>query len=176
MRGEPLDAGTAAVHEHHVAALGVDLVEAGEHRTRVSDVLAARNAGRCKRFSRSFLARTRLWASMVAGVGYPVWLVRLLRLGRRTSPVSVRCSSATTSSICSRASRRSPRLRAVGGDLGFAGVDLGAVLGAFEVAPLRCQLVDAPVEAAHLSVKGVEDASEQALALVENWKTSGAAA
>lgn len=43
LRGEPLDAWTAAVYKHHVAVLGVDPFEAGEHRARLGDVLAVRN-------------------------------------------------------------------------------------------------------------------------------------
>ena len=82
---------------------------------------------------------------MVADVRCPIRLVWLSRLRQQTSPFSARYCSAMASRICLRASRRSPRLRALGEEFGFAGVDLGAVLGAFKIAQLRCQLVDAPL-------------------------------
>ncbi len=69
LRGELLDAGAAAVHEHHVAVLGEHLVEAGEHRVRVSDVFAARDGNQgAVRQARAGLAWRKSRASMAAEV------------------------------------------------------------------------------------------------------------
>ena len=57
-------------------------------------------------------------------------------------------------------------LRTVGDELQLAGLDLGAVLLALEVAQAGHQLVGGAVEALGLGVDHVDEAPEQALALV----------
>ena len=55
----------------------------------------------------------------------------------------------------------------------FAGVDLGAVVGALEVAHLRHELVATAVEMTHLGVEGVDDPPEQAFAFVGEMHAVG---
>ena len=57
-------------------------------------------------------------------------------------------------------------LRPVRRQLQLPRVDLGAVLGALQVADLGREPVDAAVEAPHLGVEAVDEPPEQALALV----------
>ena len=57
-------------------------------------------------------------------------------------------------------------LRTVGDEFELAGLDLGAVLLALEVAESRHQLVRCPVETLGLAVEHVDEAPHQALALV----------
>ena len=57
-------------------------------------------------------------------------------------------------------------LRPVGDELQLAGLDLGAVLLALQVAEVRQQLVGGAVEALGLGVEHVDEAPEQALAFV----------
>ena len=99
-------------------------------------------AGRCARVWRSFLARTKSRASMAAEVSYPVWLVWLPRLRCQSSPVSARHCPATASRMLEGVAAVS-EVSALGEEFEFADVDLGVVLGAFEVAQFRCHLVDA---------------------------------
>ena len=49
LRGDLLNAGAAAVHEHHVAVLGAHLLQAAVDDVRVADVLAASPWGACHR-------------------------------------------------------------------------------------------------------------------------------
>ena len=67
-------------------------------------------------------------------------------------------------------------LRAVGDELQVAGPDLGAVLVALEVAQVRAEAVDAAVEPLCLGVQHVDEAPEQALALVGELGAVGAGA
>ena len=57
-------------------------------------------------------------------------------------------------------------LRPVGHQFELAGLDFGAVLFALEVAQVGAEPVDAAVEAPDLCVEGVDEAPQQALALV----------
>ena len=57
-------------------------------------------------------------------------------------------------------------LRAVRHQLELAGLYLGAVLAGLEVAQVGAEAVDAAVEAPHLSVEGVHEPPEEALAFV----------
>ena len=54
----------------------------------------------------------------------------------------------------------------MGDELQLPGVDFRAVLGAFEVAHLGREAVDAAVEPSHLGVEAVDEAPEQGFALV----------
>ena len=64
-------------------------------------------------------------------------------------------------------------LRSVRHQLELAGLHLGAVLRALEVAELGREPVDAAVESPHLRVEGVDEAPEQALALVGELEAVG---
>ena len=69
--------------------------------------------------------------------------------------------------MISNASRRVGEvLRPVGDEFQLARLDLGAVLGALQVAEVGHQLVGGAVEAVGLAVEHVDEAPEQALALV----------
>ena len=87
--------------------------------------------------------------------------------GRQVSPVSLRyCVGRRVAHLLEGVAPVAEVLRTVGHQLQLAGLDLGAVLLALEVAELRGEPVDGAVEAADLGVEHVDEAPEQALALV----------
>ena len=63
---------------------------------------------------------------------------------------------------------------AVGNEFQLAGLDLGAVLGVFEVAHLGDELVGGAVETLHLRVQRVDETPEQAFAFVGELGAGGA--
>ena len=92
---------------------------------------------------------------MAAEVSLPVWLVCDPRRGRHMLPVSTAvCLGGLVAHPVSNASRRAVEvLRAVGHQLQLAGLDLGAVLLALEVAQVGHQLVGRTVEALGLGCR-----------------------
>ena len=151
---------------------------ARDHRRRVLNVLAAgdgdeRPSGRCARVSRSFRARMKSRASMLAEVSLPA-----ARRSSRAAGARCRRSLRGTARPRRRASARRRRggrrgCARVGDQLQLARLDLGAVLGGLEVAQLRAEPVDAAVEAADLGVEAVDEAPQQALALVGELEPVG---
>ena len=107
----------------------------------------------------------------------PVCETWLPRRGRQTSPVAARyCPATGVAHLLEGVAAVAEVLRAPGDALQFEGIDLGSVLGAFEVAHLGGELVDGAVDASDLGVEGVDDAPEQALALVGDLEAVGAGA
>ena len=104
---------------------------------------------------------------MAAEVSLPVWLVCEPRRG---PPHAAGLDPVVRRRLRRAWSRRRRAggevLRPVGDEFQLAGLDLGAVLLALEVAQFRHQLVGGAVEALRLGVEHVDETPQQALALV----------
>ncbi len=182
LRGELLDAGAAAVDQHHVRVLGADAVEADEHRVRVGGVPAAgdgdQGAARQVGAGLAVLACAAEVAGVDGGGGQLSGLA-----GMAASPRAPDLAGGGAVLLGHRIAHPlegvvpvAEVLRALGDAFQFMGVDFGAVLGAFEVAHLRDEPVDGAVEAADLGVEGIDDAPEQALAFVGELEAVGGGA
>ena len=135
-RGDLLDAGAAAVHEHHVAMLGAGLVEHADHRGRVGDVLAAGDGdqGALGQVRRGLAVLPR--AHEVAGVD--CWPRSACRSGwRGCRDGAARCRRSPRGRLGDGVAHLLERVAAVaevpgavGDQLQLARLDLGAVLGA----------------------------------------------
>ena len=97
----------------------------------------------------------------------PVWLVCDPRRGRHMLPVSLRvCVGGCVAHGLEGVAPGGEVLRTVGDELQLAGLDLGAVLLALEVAQAGHELVGGAVEALGLGVDHVDETPQEALALV----------
>ena len=119
LRGAPPDAGTTAVYEHHVAVPGVDLVKAGGNRARVSDVLVARDRDQRARgqvgASLAVLPRTDEVAGFDGRRGQVTGPARVATAPEAPDFAVLGAGTARRGRrACLKASRRSPRLRALG--------------------------------------------------------------
>ena len=172
LRSDLLHAGAAAVHQHHVGVLGADAVEAPEDGVGVGDVLAAGDGDQRAvwqvRLGLAVLPR----APEVTGVDCR----RSQLAGLQDVAAASRASGVAGGAAVLLGHRIAQGIEgvapvaevsgALGAQFEFAGVSLGAVLGAFEVLQFGDEPIDAAVEASHLDVEGVDDAPEQAFAFV----------
>ena len=110
---------------------------------------------------------------MAAEVSLPVCEVCDPRRGRHMLPVSTRYASAAAAHGLEGVAPVAEVLRPVRHKLQLAGLDLGAVLLALEVAQAGHQLVGGAVEALGLGVEHVDEAPQQALAFVASCVPSG---
>ena len=174
-----LDAGATAVDQDHVVVLGLEFLEGADDGACVAGVLAA-----CHRHERS-LGQERLVLAVPAGTlevsGVDHGRSELAGLGgvgpapgppevSGLDPVGLgRCISELLEGV--------PPVREVLGSVGdefeLSGPDLRAVLLSLEVAHVGEEPIGRAVEALGLGVEHVDEAPEQALALVGELRSVG---
>ena len=170
---------SAAMHEHHVRILAVDVIECGADGLGVLDGLGAGD-GNERAFGQVRLGLLVLsGAEEVAGID--------CRGGELRGSAGVRAVSRAPGfagvaavmlggGIAELLEGVAPIAEVAGAlddSLQFPGVDLGPVLGALEVLQLRREPVDRPVQPLGLHVQGVDEAPEQRFALVGELGISG---
>ena len=153
LRGDLLDAGTAAVDEDHVGVLGAGLVEASGHRAGVGDGLAACDGDEgsvgqvCAALA---VLAGALEVACVDGCGGevpgPAGVTAVPRAPDLAGLGAVGVGGGVAH-LLEGVAAVAEVPRPVGDEFEFAGVDLCAVLGAFEVAHPGREPIDGAVEA-----------------------------